>query len=74
MLRNEGYTLRVDAEQLRREADAACLKVLVVVVVVVVVFHDNDIDDANLFVMMHVNFRALLRDRSTVKVGLYWRR
>ena len=72
MLRNEGYTLRVDAEQLRREADAACLKVLVVVVVVV--FHDNDIDDANLFVMMHVNFRALLRDRSTVKVGLYWRR
>ena len=32
MLRNEGYTLRVDAEQLRREADAACLKVLVVVV------------------------------------------
>ena len=70
MLRNEGYTLRVDAEQLRREADAACLKVLVVVVV----FHDNDIDDANLFVMMHVNFRALLRDRSTVKVGLYWRR
>ena len=72
MLRNEGYTLRVDAEQLRREADAACLKVLVVVVVVV--FDDNDIDDANLFVMMHVNFRALLRDRSTVKVGLYWRR
>ena len=27
-MRNEGYTLRLDADQLRREADAACLKVV----------------------------------------------
>ena len=36
LLRNEGYTLRVDAEQLKREADVACLKVLLLLLLLMV--------------------------------------
>ena len=35
LIRNEGYTLRVDAEQLKREADVACLKVLLLLLLMV---------------------------------------
>ena len=35
LIRNEGYTLRVDAERLKREADVACLKVLLLLLLMV---------------------------------------
>ena len=35
LIRNEGYTLRVDAEQLKKEADVACLKVLFLLLLMV---------------------------------------
>ena len=37
LIRNEGYTLRVDAEQLKREADVACLGVLLLLLLLLMV-------------------------------------
>ena len=37
MIRNEGYTLRVDAEQLQKEADVACIKVMLLLLLIMMV-------------------------------------